>query len=88
MLHLTHYFKFEYVLIDDLCIMRDSRDDWAMEAQVMHKICENSECTLSLDESNTDNVIRALGLTIRWFVKARLGAVTAPTTVTGAPSWS
>ena len=47
MRHLTNYLKFEYVWIDALCIMQDSRDDWAMEAQVMHQIYENSECTLS-----------------------------------------
>jgi hypothetical protein len=54
-LHLAQHLNYEYIWIDALCILQDSIDDWAMEAQVMHKVYQNADCTLSLDESNANH---------------------------------
>jgi len=53
-LTLTWHFGLEYIWIDALCILQDSKEDWAVQAQLMHKVYESAECMLFLDEPDED----------------------------------
>ncbi|KAF2865541.1 heterokaryon incompatibility protein-domain-containing protein [Massariosphaeria phaeospora] len=45
--------KEQYLWIDSLCIIQDSREDWLREAAMMAEIYSNSVCTISAASSNS-----------------------------------
>jgi hypothetical protein len=44
---ITRHLGIRYLWIDTLCIMQDSKEDWAAEGCRMGKIYENSACTIA-----------------------------------------
>ena len=46
-IQITRSLGLNYLWIDSLCILQDSKDDWAKEAASMGSIYENSTCTIA-----------------------------------------
>ncbi|KAF2176128.1 HET-domain-containing protein, partial [Zopfia rhizophila CBS 207.26] len=46
---------FDYIWIDSLCIIQDSRDDWLNELSQMGKVYEDSTLTITATSSKDDN---------------------------------
>ena len=52
---ITQNLGFSYIWIDSLCIVQDSRDDWARESQSMGTIYAGSSCTIAATGSVNSN---------------------------------
>jgi Heterokaryon incompatibility protein (HET) len=50
----------EYIWIDSLCIIQDSKDDWAKEAALMHQVYSNAAVNIAADDAKdgTDDLFR------------------------------
>ncbi|RDW63392.1 hypothetical protein BP6252_10937 [Coleophoma cylindrospora] len=44
---ITHRLGFQYIWIDSLCILQDSKDDWARESALMGRVYAGSSCTIA-----------------------------------------
>ena len=52
---ITRRLGYQYLWIDSLCIIQDSKKDWAAEAQKMAMIYQNALVTISADASDNDH---------------------------------
>lgn len=52
---ITRRLGYQYVWIDSLCIIQDSREDWEVESKKMASIYQNSATTISADAADGDN---------------------------------
>ena len=52
---ITQSLGFSYIWIDSLCIVQDSKDDWARESQLMGMIHAGSSCTIAATGSVNSN---------------------------------
>lgn len=50
----------EYIWIDSLCIIQDSKDDWAHEAALMHRVYTNAVLNIAADDAidSTEGLFR------------------------------
>ena len=52
---ITRRLGYQYLWIDSLCIIQDSKEDWEVEAQKMAMIYQNALVTISADASENDH---------------------------------
>jgi hypothetical protein len=50
-IRLTRQLGFQYLWIDSLCIVQDSKDDWNHEARLMGKIYTNATCNIAASDA-------------------------------------
>ncbi|KJK64553.1 ANK ankyrin repeat protein [Aspergillus parasiticus SU-1] len=55
-MEVTHLLKINYLWIDSLCILQDSKEDWNREAALMSEVYQNSECTISDQSGQTSSM--------------------------------
>ncbi|KAF7619959.1 hypothetical protein AFLA_001577 [Aspergillus flavus NRRL3357] len=52
-MEVTHQLKINYLWVDSLCILQDSKEDWNREAALMSDVYQNSYCTISAQAGQT-----------------------------------
>jgi hypothetical protein len=50
-IEVARHLKIEYLWIDSLCIIQDSKDDWASEAALMHQVYANAIVNIAADDA-------------------------------------
>jgi hypothetical protein len=46
-IEIARFCEFEYIWINSLCIIQDSKEDWEIESAVMGQVYKNSFCNIS-----------------------------------------
>jgi hypothetical protein len=50
-IEVVRHLNIEYIWIDSLCIIQDSKDDWASEAALMHQVYANAIVNIAADDA-------------------------------------
>jgi hypothetical protein len=50
-IEVVRHLSIEYIWIDSLCIIQDSKEDWAIEAALMHQVYSNAIVNIAADDA-------------------------------------
>jgi len=50
-IEVVRHLNLQYIWIDSLCIIQDSKEDWAQEAALMHQVYSNAIVNIAADDA-------------------------------------